>query len=577
MPDTAVITATDIDAWAARRTAQDYLPVLLRRLIHATADGIEHIGFPAHESVQFGGWDGVLMAAGGDSWIPLGASRWEMGTSDRVSRKAGADYTKRTGAVPASERAQSTFVFVTARRWSGKVRWVEDRRREDAWLDVRAYDADDLEQWLENAPAVHSWFADLIGRRPTDADDLGTYWADWAAATTPALTPGIVLARRDEVVTMILDWLRGTGAELLLIADSRQEALAVFAASVEGLQPEERVALQSQAVVVHADGSFRALIRHPRPLVLIPLFDPCEAAAATRRGHRVVIALDRREGAGAATALDVGRVSKQAVRGALEAIGIPERRLDDLSRTARRSMLALRRALAGNPRVQQPPWATPTEGPALLPLVFAGSWNLSLVGDREMVGRLAGCGYEEFQNRMVRWAADPDPPVRRVGDAWFAVSKADLWAQLQQYVTDEDLSRFAQVAKEVMTTPDPSIGAGWQERVSAQLRGERAPYSDLIRQGIAESLALIGTYGLGVPASKASRETLLACLTGALSAHSLNMGGAKSTVRTMLLQRSCGSVGPKRTVSIPEQCPKPRRSALCPQSDAPIRRQFVTF
>jgi len=74
------------------------------------------------------------------------------------------------------------------RRWGGKERWAESRRQ--------AYDADDLEAWLETAPAVHIWFSIVVGKHPEGAEDADGWWSDWAAATRPALTPGLVLSGR---------------------------------------------------------------------------------------------------------------------------------------------------------------------------------------------------------------------------------------------------------------------------------------------------------------------------------------------------------------------------------------------
>ena len=43
----------------------------------------------------------------------------------------------------------ATFVFVTPRNWPRKEVWATEKAAHEDWKDVRAYDADDLEQWLE--------------------------------------------------------------------------------------------------------------------------------------------------------------------------------------------------------------------------------------------------------------------------------------------------------------------------------------------------------------------------------------------------------------------------------------------
>ena len=57
-------------------------------------------------------------------------------------------------------------MFVTPRRWSRKREWVNARKDEKQWADVRALDADDLVTWLESAPSVALWFGRLIDKLP---------------------------------------------------------------------------------------------------------------------------------------------------------------------------------------------------------------------------------------------------------------------------------------------------------------------------------------------------------------------------------------------------------------------------
>src|SRR6185295_12357568 len=159
-------TATDLAAWADRLEAEAQLPRLIRRLIHATASGITHVGFPADESTRGPGYDGVLVAAKGSAHAPFGASVWELSTRGDVKAKAKEDYDKRVGNPRGVTPKDTTYVVVTLRAWTGKDDWAAERNSEQTWKEVRAYDANDLEQWVELAPAVHLWLAALLGRRP---------------------------------------------------------------------------------------------------------------------------------------------------------------------------------------------------------------------------------------------------------------------------------------------------------------------------------------------------------------------------------------------------------------------------
>lgn len=61
MPSITLAVAQHIINWAGRRRAQEELPRLIRRLIHATTTSATHIGMPAGDAVQFGRYDGIVV------------------------------------------------------------------------------------------------------------------------------------------------------------------------------------------------------------------------------------------------------------------------------------------------------------------------------------------------------------------------------------------------------------------------------------------------------------------------------------------------------------------------------------
>ena len=158
------ITASHIVDWAKTKAkeAQTDLPRLVRRLCF-DAGTTRQLSFPAGDSTYVPGWDGVLFSNRVDTWVPLGKSYWEIGCDQDPTGKANRDYQKRAEQDHAEDRALATYIFVTPRRWTTKTRWIEEQRAKGDWADVRAYDADDLEQWLEQTPAVAIQFAEEIG------------------------------------------------------------------------------------------------------------------------------------------------------------------------------------------------------------------------------------------------------------------------------------------------------------------------------------------------------------------------------------------------------------------------------
>jgi hypothetical protein len=173
------IRALEIANWAESVQARSVLPVLLRRLIHETRAALTAIEFPGYDEAQRPGWDGWTEAGTGNAWCPAGAAGWELSVSADNPGKPNRDWESRAQ-LPATEKAGITFIFVTARRWSGKATWVR-RRAENAWAEVRAYDAEDLAQWLEQSPATMLWFAAMLGRPVSGLRTLDEAWIGWAS------------------------------------------------------------------------------------------------------------------------------------------------------------------------------------------------------------------------------------------------------------------------------------------------------------------------------------------------------------------------------------------------------------
>ena len=70
----SLVEATELANWARTRDGQAYLPALLRRLVIATAGGVEELSFRSGEGVHLRGWDGIVRAADGDAHVPEGVS-----------------------------------------------------------------------------------------------------------------------------------------------------------------------------------------------------------------------------------------------------------------------------------------------------------------------------------------------------------------------------------------------------------------------------------------------------------------------------------------------------------------------
>jgi hypothetical protein len=444
--------------------------------------------------VQLEGWDGLTTADMATPYVPAGPIGWELGTDKAQKGKAERDYNTRTldplGLVPAN----STFIFCTPRRWGQRKKWVNARRNEGKWRDVRAYDADDLITWLTDAPATHLWLSRLLHRQPAGVQDLESFWRDWAAVTTPDVPDSFLLSGRDADGEAVHSWLNNPTPTFPLVADTRQEAVAFLAAAVLALSEAERTVVLARAIVVESPSAWQELTNTGQALLLIPLFrDDQAVASAVRQGHHVFLALDRTDATGRTRQLP--RLNREAAAAALHSAGIPTARAEALAGIARRSLAAFRRHRSLNSlSTTAPGWATAANAPVLLAAAFTGAWNENeqqAAADKAVIAALANLPYDQVRAQLVQLAHCPEPPVRLVATTWYVVDKADVWALLAHFHTPDLLDRFAAAALQILGTPLPRYQLPAEQQLWANLYGFSSPNSYQLRREVADTLAFL--------------------------------------------------------------------------------------
>ena len=497
----ALCDASDLVAWAGRRESQSLLPLVIRRLIRATAIGVTEFHIRTGEGVHLGGWDGIVRNEQRTPFVPEGTSGWEMSVAKGPRGKAQRDYQKRSEDSTPLVTKETTLVFVTLRRWGGKDVWAAEKTEEGPWRCVKVLDADDVAAWLEEAPAVHTWLSIQIGKIPPGTNDLEAYWNEWSGATRPALTPELVLSGRGKAVAEMHRRLANISGQAVAIrAESREEAIAWMYCVIQELPPERAESILARCLVVESPEALRHLTGAHSPLVLVPTFDPEElASAATRAGHAVVIPMDD---AGPIQGDDVIRlppVSRQSIADALKQTRYEHDRAYQMAGFAVRSLTAFRRSLARVPAFRTPAWSKPGVARGLIPAVLADSWNDANPEDRETLSRLGRRPYEEVVEALIEWSVGSDPMIRRKHDAWYLVSPEDAWQLLGGYILRHDLERFEDTVLTVLGIVDPAFDLPPDQRWMAGALGHTPEHSGLLRGGLTKTLAIMGVDGAEVP------------------------------------------------------------------------------
>jgi transcriptional regulator with XRE-family HTH domain len=515
------IDATDLSHWADRRDGQDTMPELLSRLIRAAYGHGAQLNFPSGDSVQESGWDGMCEVEEGSGYVPAGISGWEIGTQrQKIRAKADSDYEKRSGD-SLSECLNTTFVFVTPRRWAKKREWMQKRKLEGKWKDVRAYDANDLVHWIELLPSVGHWLATLIRKRPAALRSLSEAWREWSLSTKYPMSSELLLAGRDEEAMRILRWLYAEPSVLAVRADSTSEAVAFLHSAADQLPAEYRDDYQGRCLLPATPESARALGDSPSSLI-IALEDAFAGLAAqlVGQGHHVYIVHGSETGA-PDDAIALPRPPAELFAGALVSMGMDKQDAERLARESARSLSILRRLIPSAPGWEPPEWAKPDRARELVAVLLAGAWNEIHQPDRKAIEQLSGEKYESIEARLSRWATVPDSPFRKAGSTWKVASPRDAWFLLAPYINSGDLDRFATVADQVLGSPDPRFHMKSDERWLAAARGQSPEYSGLLRTGLAETLVLLSVFGRrarGVSDASARADAIVRKLIDSASA-----------------------------------------------------------
>ena len=488
--------ASEISKWADKPDSQHQLPELIRRLILATVPKPSLLDMPSGSSVWLPGWDGLLVTVEGNTWAPCGTSAWEFSTEKNAGSKATDDYKKRTENSGSIDGLKATFVFVTPRKWNGKKEWAAERAKQGDWSNVRALNADDLAAWLGQAPTVAHWFARLIGKLPaTGVTPLDEWWENWSTLANPRISSELVVAGRQSQVERLAQWFQGEQSHYYVQGDTREEAIAFLSASAHSESSQWGAALLARAVVVQTVDAWRSLEGHPSPLVLVRDFSGGNVSPqiAVGRGHHVLTPLAENQDP-SGTGVTLPRLGREETLEALAKMGLSEAKARALVRSTARRLPIIRRRLVDEAGGPTPEWASPSTPHSIVTLALIGQWQGDHEGDIAIVAEVVGQPYEAVERDITALRSASDSPLTKIGNRWRFLSHEEAWHLLAPRLTSTDVQRFERIAVDVLGAISPEFELPVEKRYMAGALGKVLPHSNTLREGIARSLALMGTH-----------------------------------------------------------------------------------
>lgn len=320
------------------------------------------------------------------------------------------------------------------------------------------------------------------------------------------LLQDIFLLKRDAVIAKVNSVFDGTTKELCLRTRYPKQ-VAGFISACLARRGELESCAGARCFFVRDRGTWQALCSPEREtnqiLVADPELDFDSARSellppARARDHAVIYSLANPR-PDTSDVVTLNEPDELDVRELLKKHGLPAAEADRLAKRSNGNVYLLTRLLTGTS--DRPAWATGESGYHFRCLALIGGWNDASDLDRTAVAELLGEPYETWVQRVYPLTKKEEPPVLLDGNAFRPVSRYESWQQLGHFLTDADLRRFQTAAVNVLSEISPELDLPPDERHLVGFRTQRETYSQALRSGIAETLALLGGQGRSLPCS----------------------------------------------------------------------------
>ncbi|CAE6958560.1 Nacht domain [Vibrio sp. B1ASS3] len=138
-------------------------------------------------------------------------------------------------------------------------------------------------------------------------------------------------------------------------------------------------------------------------------------------------------------------------------------------------------------------WNQHSSASKLALAMLIGSWNESNEADLEVVSQVVGEKYSDWIVDLRETLQVHDTPLIYKNGLWTFKERLQSWQVLGGRIFDDHLDTLKSSALEVLCVNDPSFELPSDERYAAAVYGKVFPHSNNLREGLTETLALVGS------------------------------------------------------------------------------------
>ena len=126
--------------------------------------------------------------------------------------------------------------------------------------------------------------------------------------------------------------------------------------------------------------------------------------------------------------------------------------------------------------------------------MIPGSWSDESEADRAAVSDLTGEDFGEWIARVREVSLSQEAPIFHHEGNWKFISRYEAWLVLGRRISAYSLDKLCDVSVSVLREKDPKFELPASERWRANISEKVLSHSCQLRKGLADSLALLGSY-----------------------------------------------------------------------------------
>lgn len=506
-----LITSTDLQEWGKTRESQEKIPLLIRRLIinNIGFDNIDFIDIPGGDSIWKPGLDGKIISRIKN--ILGDANKTfviECGQTDDIEDKFKEDLKKRTFQL--QNKTNSIFCFITTHKWRNKEETINKVKNSvqnsNLWAEIKTFDADDIESWLDHDHATMAWLADILGKPTNGIKSFDTYWNDWKKTTIVPIDEDIILARKNSYTKDINQWLLQQSGPLKIKADTRKEAVLFFLSSIlkSNLNTNNIEAIKSQVAIVDNEYTWNKIVEYEesKKLILVSMFGiPENLGRLIDKKYKIVILYG--DGDGKAKEDNIIYIDPinthilfHILQEKIESIDKVNNLIQKLGENS--TIIHLQRILERKDApLPKPKWANKDNWQILLLAALIGSWDSTNEKDIEAVSSIFNMEYNDIVLKLSTYVKIEEAPIKKTGNIWIISNPDIIVDYFSSYLTEEIFSRYIKETFSILSLINPKYNIPKENRSISFFNFENKIeqyYSKELIIGISQGYSIISSF-----------------------------------------------------------------------------------